>query len=324
MKRVFVTGGSGFVGTNLIRALVDQEVEIVALARSEASIKKVLDAGAQMTASGDLDSLEEMNKGMQGCDVVFHVAAAVGVLGDWTEFHHVNLDGTQNVIDAARKAGVRRLVHVSTEALMAGGKPFVDMDETWPYPKKPVGMYATTKGLAEQLVIKANSEELATLAVRPPLIWGKGDTSVLPAIADAVKTGQWVWFNGGHYLHTTTHIRNVIEGLLLAAEKGRGGQVYYVTDGPEHEFRQFMTALLKTCGVEDKSRSMPYWFGNVIARNCEFLWKVLPLKGDPLLPRELLYLMGQHMTINDNKARTELGYEGRVTLEEGLAEMRAG
>lgn len=324
MKRVFVTGGSGFVGTNLISALVDQGVEVVALARSESSIAKVIEAGANVTASGDLDSLDEMERGMQGCDLVFHVAAAVGILGDFEEFHHVNVAGTQQVIDAAKKAGVPRFVHVSTEALMAGGKPYIYMDETWPYPKKPVGMYATTKGLAEQLVIKANCDALTTVAVRPPLIWGKGDTSVLPAIADAVISGQWVWFNGGHYPHTSTHIRNVIEGLIVAAEKGKGGQVYYVTDGPEHDFREFMTALLETRGVKDNSKSMPYWLGNIIARACEILWNLLPLKGAPPLPRELLYLMGQHMTINDSKARTELGYEGKVTLAEGLAEMREG
>lgn len=322
MKRVFVTGGSGFVGSELIRILVSQGVQVVALARSDASIKKVQEAGSQATVRGDLDSTDEMTKGMQDCDVVFHVAAAVGILGDPQECHSVNVVGTGHVVESAKKSGVPRLVHVSTEALMAGGKPFVDMDETWPYPKKPVGQYAITKGLAEQLVIEANCEQLTTLAVRPPLIWGKGDTTILPAIAAAVKSGQWVWFNGGHYPHTTTHVRNVIEGLLLAAEKGRGGQIYFVTDGPEHDFREFMTALLETCEVTDTAKSMPYWLGNIVARTGEFIWNKLALKGGPPLPRELLYMMGQHMTINDAKAREELGYVGKVSLEEGLAEMR--
>lgn len=322
MKRAFVTGGSGFVGSHLIRALKDQGVQVVALARSDASVNKVQEADTAVTARGDLDSVEEMTNGMQNCDVVFHVAAAVGILGDPEEFHSVNVAGTQQVLDAAKQAGVPRFVHVSTEALLAGGKPFVNMDETWPYPEKPVGLYATTKGLAEQLVIKANCEQLITVAIRPPLIWGKGDTSVLPAIAAAVKAGQWVWFNGGNYPHTSTHIGNVIEGLLLAARKGRGGQVYFLSDGPEHVFREFMTALLETCGVEDNAKSMPYWLGNIVARAGEFIWKVLALNSAPPLPREVLYLMGQHMTINDSKARKELGYQGKVSLAEGLAEMR--
>ncbi len=322
MKRVFVTGGSGFVGGYLIQILTDQGVDVVALARSDSSIEKVRHAGATDTVRGDLDSLEKMKQGMHGCDVVFHVAAAVGVMGDPEEFHNVNVTGTQNVVDAAKSAGVPRLVHVSTEALLSGGKPFVDMDETWPYPEKPVGLYATTKGLAEQLVIKENCDALTTVAVRPPLIWGKGDLTVLPEIAAAVKAGQWVWFNGGHYPHTTTHVRNVIEGLILAAEKGRGGQIYFVTDGPEYDFRDFMTALLETHGVTDNSKSMPFWLGNLVATVGEGIWKLLRLKSMPPLPREVLYLMGQHMTVNDSKAREELGYQGKVTLEEGLAEMR--
>jgi nucleoside-diphosphate-sugar epimerase len=264
-----------------------------------------------------------MTEGMRGCDVVLHAAAKVEVWGDPEDFHRSTVQGTQNVLDAAKAAGVPRFVHVSTEALLAGGPPIVDADETWAYPKKPAGLYPLTKGLAEQRVLAENSPALTTVAVRPPLIWGKGDTSVLPKIADAVRGGQWMWFNGGHYPHATTHIDNVVHGLILAAEKGRGGQVYFVTDGAPQDFRDFMTAQLKAIGIEKESKSIPYGVASLLASITELIWTTFGLKSMPPLPRSVLYLMGQKLTVSDAKARRELGYAPVITVERGLAEMAA-
>lgn len=321
MQRAFVTGGSGFVGRNLIRALVERGVEVRALARSDAAEQTVRALGAE-PVRGHLGDVDLMTEGMRGCDVVFHAAAKVEIWGDPQEFHRINVTGTQNVIDAAKAAGVPKLVHVSTEAVLAGGRPLVDADETWPYPRKPAGLYPLTKGQAERLVIKANSPELQTVAIRPPLIWGRDDTSVLTQIAAAVKHGQWMWFSGGHYPHVTTHVANVVEGLLLAAEKGRGGQIYFVTDGEPQDFRDFVTAMLETRGVEAPARSIPYPVANILATVTESLWRALKRKGMPPLPRSVLFLMGQKITVNDAKARSELGYQGRMTVEQGLREMR--
>lgn len=323
MRRAFVTGGSGFVGGNLIETLRSQGVEVRALARSDKAAETVSALGAE-AVRGDLDSTDAMIEGMRGCDVVFHAAAIVTLWGDPAEFHRVNVEGTQHVIDAAKTAHVPRLVHVSTEAVLAGGKPIVDADETWPYPKKPVGLYPLTKGLAEQRVIAANGVALETVAIRPPLIWGKGDTSVLPQIAAAVKRGQWVWFDGGHYLHTTTHIANVIEGLLLAAEKGRGGEIYFICDREPADFREFMTAMLATRGIEPENKKVPWWIANLIAMTGEWMWRTFRLKGAPPLPRSVLFVMGQKLTVDDSKARRELGYQAKVTREEGLRAMAEG
>jgi len=320
MERAFVTGGSGFVGRNLIEELRNRGVKVRALARTDIASKTVQDLGAE-PVRGDLDSLDAMRTGIDGCDVVFHAAAKVELWGDPDEFHRVNVLGTQSVIDAAKMAGVKKLVHVSTEALLAGGPPIVDADETWPYPAKPAGLYPRTKGLAEYCVIEANGPGLETVAVRPPLIWGKGDTSVLPKIAEAVESGQWMWFGDGHYPHATTHIRNVVEGLMLAAEKGRGGEIYFVTDGEPQDFRDFITAMLRTRGVEPNSKSIPYGVAAVFAHASEGIWRLFGLKSMPPLPRTVLYIMGRKLTVNDGKARRELGYEGRMTVEEGLREM---
>lgn len=322
MKRAFVTGGSGFVGRNLIAGLLEQGVAVRGLARSDTAERAVEKAGAE-PVRGDLDSMDAMRAGMDGCDVVFHAAAVVTTWGDPKHFHHVNVQGTKNVIQAARDAGVPRLVHVSTEALLGGDKPIVNADETWPYPKKPAGLYPLTKGQAERAVIEANGDGLTTVAVRPPLIWGAGDTSVLPQMIQAIEAGQWMWFGGGHYPHTTTHVRNVVEGLLLAAEKGRGGEVYFVTDGPARDFRDFFEALFATRGVEAPDKTVPLWLAKLIANITDPIWTLLRAKNPPPVPKSLIYILAQELSCKDDKARRELGYEGKVSFEEGLAEMKA-
>lgn len=324
MQRAFVTGGSGFVGRNLIIELAKRGVHVCALARSDAAEQAVRAAGAKTVARGDLDDTKIMTEGMRGCDVVFHAAAKVDIWGDPAEFHRITVQGTQNTLDAAKAAGVKKFVHVSTEAVLAGiRKPMRNMTEDWAYPEKPAGLYPLTKGLAERAVIAANSPQLTTVAVRPPMIWGKGDTSLLPKIAEAVQRGQWVWFDGGNYTHTTTHVANVVHGLLLAAEKGRGGEIYFVSDGPEQNFREFMTALLATRGVPARGRTLPFGLARVVAYGGEWLWKTFKLKGMPPLPITVLWIMGQSMSVDISKAKRELGYEPVMTFERGLAELSA-
>ncbi|MBA3765901.1 MAG: NAD-dependent epimerase/dehydratase family protein, partial [Acidobacteria bacterium] len=172
--RAFVTGGSGFLGRNLIAALRVRGDDVRALARSAAAIEAVKEAGAE-PIHGDLDDLAALKLGMQGCSVVFHAAAKSDDWGRLDEFLRVNVGGTEKVISAARAAGVSRLVHVSTEAILVGGGKIINADEGWPRPARPLGLYPMTKALAEERVLEANSPELTTVVVRPRFIWGQGD-----------------------------------------------------------------------------------------------------------------------------------------------------
>lgn len=316
----FVTGGSGFVGGALIRELLGRGDTVRALARSDEAAAKVSALGA-VVVRGDLDDVPAMTDGMRGCDVVFHSAAYVKEWGAPEDFHHANVQGTQNALDAAKAAGVRRFVHIGTEAALIGGRPIVNADETWPFPEKPIGLYPLTKGLAEKLVRAANTEGFTTVVVRPRLIWGKGDTSVLAGFVHAVKTGRFMWMGGGHYKTSTCHVRNVCEGALLAAEKGRGGEAYFLTDGAPVEFRDFITRMLKTQGIDPGRKNMPQWAAFMLADLCEFVWNVFSLKGPPPLTRFLVRVMGSEVTVNDAKARRELGYVGSVSVDDGLREM---
>ncbi|MDR3418445.1 MAG: NAD-dependent epimerase/dehydratase family protein [Nevskia sp.] len=318
--KVFVTGGSGFVGRNLIVMLAARGDTVAALARTPAAMRTVRELGAE-PVTGDLDDLQAMQAGMAGAGAVVHCAAKVEDWGDPAEFHRINVEGTGRVIAAARAAGVPRLVHVSTEAVLADGTPIRNADETRPRAPHPIGLYPATKAEAEKLAVAASGPGLDVMVVRPRFIWGKGDTAILPKLVEVMRKKQFAWIGGGRYLTSTCHVRNVCEGILLAAERGKPGEIYFLTDGAPVEFRGFITAMAATQGVDAGTRQIPRGLVYAFAAAGEFLWRVLPLKGRPLVSRTAVILTGEEVTVNDAKARRELGYRGLVSREAGLAEM---
>lgn len=320
MERVFVTGGSGFLGRRLITALSENDTRVFALARSQRSSDAVAAVGAE-PVRGDLSDMASLRQGMAGCDAVFHCAAHVEEWSPPSVHYDVNVGGTLNVIEAARAASVRTLVHVSTEAVLIGGPTLHHADEQWPYPSRPAGDYPRTKGLAEREVLRAESPALRTVVVRPRFIWGAGDTNVLPRLVNTVKAGRFMWIDQGRYPTSTTHVANVVEGLLLAAERGRSGNIYFVTDGEPVEFRAFVSALLETQGVEAPDKSIPGAVVRPLSSVVEGLWRILRLRSAPPVTKFTTRVIGEEVTVDDSKARRELGYVGRVTREEGLAEL---
>jgi nucleoside-diphosphate-sugar epimerase len=315
---VFVTGGSGFLGQHVLRALRGAGHAVRALARTQHSADVVRSAGAE-PVRGDLGDAAALRKGMAGCDAVVHAAAHTEQWGPQRDFERVNVDGTAAVLDAARHAAVGRLVHVSTEAVLADGRPLVGVDEAWPRPARVYGAYAETKARAEDLVRAANDANLATVVVRPRLVWGPGDATVLPAVVAAARAGRFAWIDGGRYRTSTCHATNAAAGIVLAVERGRGSDVYFLTDGEPVEFREFLTALAATAGVALPGRSLPRPLAWAAATALEAVWRVLPLRGAPPLTRTFLALSAQEMTVDDGKARRELGYRPVVQRSAGLA-----
>lgn len=321
MATQFVTGGSGYVGRNLIRQLIARGDAVRALARSASAAQAVEGLGAQ-AVRGDLDDVAALTAAMRGCATVFHCAALVDEWGDPAEFERINVDGTRRVIEAARAAGVPVLVHVSTEAVLADGSPIVDADETRALPAQPLPRYPATKAAAERVMAAANDAKLRTVIVRPRLIWGNDDSSVLSKLEHAVNAGRYMWIDGGRYPTSTCHVDNLCEAMLLAADKGRGGEAYFVTDGAPVELRSFFTAMLRTRGVDAGERCVPRGIALALATVSEKLWTLLGLKSPPPATRMAVRLIGEPVTVRDDKARRELGYVGRVSREQGLATLR--
>ncbi len=321
-KTAFVTGGSGFIGGRLITRLVADGWTVRALARSDASAAAVEALGAE-AVRGDLDDRDSMAAGAEGCEFTFHLAAHLGEWGPWEEFERGNVTGTRNALAASEAAGVRRFVHCGTEAALMAGEPLVNVDETAPLRPDSKAPYPATKARAEQAVRNANREGFETVIIRPRFVWGEGDTTLVPVMREMIEKGRFAWIGGGRNLTAITHVDNVVEGLVLGAERGAPGEVYFVTDGDPVVLRDFITEMLATKGVVPPDRSLPGALAGPMAAVSEAAWKALPLPGAPPLSRFTAWLMTQECTIDISKARAELGYEPVVSREQGLAEMRA-
>src|ERR671919_1529630 len=221
MPAAFVTGGSGFIGGSLIARLRRDAWGGRALARPVGAAATVEDGGAP------------------------------------AEFERLNVRGTENVIAACRQAGMRRLVHVGTEAALTTGQALVNVDEEAPLRPDSPFPYSSSKGRAEQVVRAANGDGLETVVIRPRFVWGRGDATVLPAIVELVRSGRFRWIGGGRHLTDTTHVDNTVEGLWLGATRAPAGGVYFVTDGEPVVFRDFVTRMLATQDVSMPDKSVP-------------------------------------------------------------------
>jgi nucleoside-diphosphate-sugar epimerase len=311
----FVTGGSGFIGGALIERLRREGWDVRALARSERAAERVRELGAE-PVMGDLNDIQ-----IEDCELAFHSAAKVEDFGDPAEFERVNVQGTRNVVAACRAGGVRRLIHVGTEAALMAGQPLVNVDESAPLrPDSPVP-YSSSKAKAEEVV--RGAADLETVVVRPRFVWGRGDTTLLPALIELVRSGRFRWVGGGRQLTATTHVDNTVEGLWLGARRGRPGGVYFVTDGEPVVFREFLTAMLGTQGVEIPDSSVPPGVAGAAARASEGLWRLLRRPGNPPLTRFAVWVSSQECTIDISRAERELDYRPITTREEGLAALRS-
>jgi nucleoside-diphosphate-sugar epimerase len=320
--RVFVTGGTGFVGGRLIERLRREGHEVRVLARSEQGAARVSELGAE-AVRGDLTSVGALAQGVEGCEWVFHVAANTQMWGPVEDYARDNVEGTRNVLAASEQAGVRRFVQVSSSSVYMRSKSNVNVDETGPVCTDSPVPYGSTKARAELLVLGANREGFETVAIRLHWIWGAGDTVILPRLVEAVQADAFPWYGGGRFLMSTAHVDNVVEALLLAATRGVPGNTYFISDGEPVVFRDFVSEQLKTRGVDPPTRSVSVPWTEVKAWAGELWWRKLNRPGVPPVTRFYFWVCSREQTVNDAKARRELGYRPVKSVSEGMAEMRA-
>lgn len=315
--KVFVTGGSGFVGGHVIEALSPKHA-VRAMARSPKSAEAVARYGAT-AVTADLDAVEASH--LEGCDAVVHCAAYVEEWGTREQFWKGNVEGTTRMLDAARRAGVKRFVHIGTEAALFDGHDLVDVDERHPYPAVQRFLYSETKAEAERRVLAANAEGFATISVRPRFVWGPRDTSVLPAVLRMAREGAWAWLDGGRARTSTTHVLNLARAVELALTAGRGGEAYFVADEGTRTLREFLTAMAKTQGVALPDRSIAGAVARPLATALEGVWRALGIKKAPPMTAFAIAMMSREVTVNTAKAKRELGYAPVIDVAAGLAAM---
>ena len=262
-----------------------------------------------------------MATGAAGCDRAFHAAAALGEWGRREDFERGNVAGTRNALAASARAGVkRRFVHVGTEAALLAGEPLVNVDETAPLRPDSKALYSATKAQAEQAVLDANRDgELETVVVRPRLVWGAGDTTILPGIVEAVRSKRFRWIGGGRHRTSTTHVDNVVEGLVLGAERGRPGGAYFVTDGEPGRLPRLRHRAAGHAGRRDPRQERAAGSrARGRGRDGGDLGCAADLRRPPVT-RLAYWLAALETTIDISRAREELGYAPVRTIAEGMA-----
>jgi hypothetical protein len=318
--RIFVTGASGFVGGAAARAFAAKGHEVRAMSRSEKSDEKIRALGATPVRC-DLEDVAAADIG--DAEAVLHSAAFVEQWGPVQAWKRFNIDGTARMLKAAREAGARRFIHISTESVLWRGQHLRGVDESYPRAPNSPYPYSWTKARAEALVEKANAPEFETIALRPRFIWGPGDTTLLPTIRHMAQTGQWMWINGGRAQTSSTHIDNLVHAIELALTKGRGGEAYFVLDDGVRSMKEIISAIAGTQGISLPDKSVPTWAADMIGSIAEGVWRIFGLKGEPPLTRFGAMIMSRDAVLNDAKARRELGYAPVVSVEDGLRALRA-
>ena len=245
--------------------------------------------------------------------------------GPWSEYWRLNVDGTKRMLAEAKKAGVKRFVHIGTEAALFHGQHMRNVDETYPLAFNSPFPYSRTKAFAEKAVREANdpAHNFETIVVRPRFVWGPRDETLLSVVRRMAEEGQFAWIGGGHNKTSTTYIGNLTYAMELALTKGRSGEAYFVLDGPPVEFREIVTRMTKAAGFTLPDKDVPGWLARAIAFVSETAWRILPLPGRPPLTRFVANIMSRDCILVDAKARADMGYSPPFTLDQGIEALAA-
>jgi len=315
--KIFVTGGSGFVGQTLILDLMRKGYTVFALARSEKSKKIVSELGA-IPISGDLLEVDSFKTNLKGMDGLVHVAAMIEMWGKYDDFYKINVKATEELLKAAKEMGVIKFVYISAAAVVADGSPLIDVDENYIPKNAPHDNYSKTKALAEEL-IRYDSSSLQKIILRPPMIWGP-NMRIIEEFRDNIEQRGFPTIGEIDHTLATCHVRNLNAAIINALESDKQG-TYFITDGEKRPLRHFIKELAKGYGLDTGDKQVNRTFALVMANIMEFVWRVFKLNGNPPLTKSMVYLMGTEFSINDSKARKELNYENVISMDAGLAQL---
>lgn len=323
--RALVTGGGGFLGGAIARALIERGARVRSFARGD---YPELRAMGVETARGDLADAGAIADAAEGCDVVFHVAAKAGIWGPRRDYFRANVEGTRNAIAACRRRGIARLIFTSTPSVVFDGRDMEGVDESVPYPARYEAPYPETKAIAEREVLAANGAELATVALRPHLIWGPGDRHLAPRIVARARAGRLRRIGDGTNRVDTTYIDDAAEAHLNAAERlapgsAIAGRAYFISSGDPRRLWEIVDMILEAAGLPPVRRSISAGAAYKIGAVMEAAWRALRLRGEPPMTRFAARELAAAHWFDLTAARRDLGYEPRVTIEEGMARLKA-
>jgi 2-alkyl-3-oxoalkanoate reductase len=322
--KALVTGGGGFLGGVIVRMLHERGDQVRSFSRSD---YPALTALGVEQLRGDLGDRAAVIAASKGCDVIFHVAAKAGIWGTYADFYQANVTGTANVLEACRANGIKRLVYTSSPSVVFDGGNVEGGDESIPYPTSYEAHYPRTKALAEQMVLAANSPDLATVALRPHLIWGPGDNHLVPRIVAKGRAGRLRRIGQRPNLVDTVYVDNAARAHLQAADhlapnSPPAGRAYFISNGQPIPLWEMVNRILDAAGIPPVTRSISPGLAYTIGCICEGVWGMLRLAGEPPMTRFVAHELASAHWFDISAARRDLGYDPEVSIDEGLLRLR--
>jgi nucleoside-diphosphate-sugar epimerase len=321
--KVLVTGGGGFLGAAICRMLRARGDDVVSLTRSH---YPALDALGVQQEQGDVSALESVLAASQGCDAIIHTAALAGIWGDFDDFSRTNIGGTIAVLGACELNGIGKLVYTSTPSVVHAGQDIEGGDESLPYPTSFHAHYPATKAVAEQRVLAANSSKLATVALRPHLIWGPGDNHLLPRILQRAQSGQ-LRFIGAPKKIDTIFIDNAAQAHLDALDRvapgaACAGKAYFISQDQPIALDEMVNRLLRSCGQPPVTKRISPAVAKIAGKVFETIWRVTGKQGDPPMTAFLAEQLSTAHWFNIGAAKRDLGYRPKVSITEGMLRLQ--
>jgi nucleoside-diphosphate-sugar epimerase len=321
-KRTLVTGGGGFLGKAIVKMLVARGDGVRIFSRRN---YPQLDEMGVEQIQGDLADPAAVTAACEGVAAVFHVAAKAGIWGPREAFYRANVTGTQNVITACRRQGVQRLIHTSSPSVIFDDGDMEGVDESVPYPAKFHAPYPETKAMAEQLVRAAANDGLATVCLRPHLIWGPEDPHVVPGFLKRAKRLKRI--GDGTNKVDTIYIENAAEAHILAesaleAKPEISGSVYFISNDDPIPAWDMINHFLAAGGLPPVSGSVSPKTAYRVGAVCETIYRWLGIQKDPPITRWAAREAATSHWFDIGAAKRDLGYSPRVSIEEGLERLR--
>lgn len=324
-EKAIVFGGGGFLGRNIIGQLV--ALGCGSVRTFGRTPQPELEKSGVEVVCGDIRDPDAVKKACDGMTLIFHTAAKAGFWGTHKDYYEINTLGTANVIASARSNNISSLVYTSSPSVAYRGSENIENgDESLPVPEKYMAFYPETKALAEKMVRESASDELATVSLRPHLIWGKGDPHLLPRIVKKAAAGKLMIVGDGSNMVDLTHVENAALAHIKAAEALSvrrelvNGKVYFVSDGAPVRLWDWLNELFKRCGVHPLKLHISYGMAYRVGSVMEFIYRTFRISGEPPMTRFLAGQLSHSHYFDISAAGRDLGYEPSVDQEKAISE----
>lgn len=316
-----ITGATGFVGSHLAEACIARNIPVRTIARTTSDTTFLQQLGVEIHR-GDLTDTQVVRQAATGVDAIVHCAAKVGDWGPVEEYRAVNVEALRALLEACKGQGIRRLVHLSSLGVYAARNHYAT-DESEPLPDQHMDGYTQTKVEAEKLALQYHREQnVPVVVLRPGFIYGPRDRTVLPKLIDNLRQRKVRWIGGGKGAMNTIYVGNLIDAIFLALDHPKAvGQVYNLTDGETVSKRRFIEAIVNGLGLpQPPGLSVPLWLAKMIAKVMESRARRKGATKAPKLTQARLKFLGLNLDFSIEKAKRELGYQPRVSFDQGIQE----